>query len=233
MRPVARPHERPVEKLIGDAVMAALEVSVACTITLTSSRWLLAPELQAHGVGGPQADRACEVVPGTVERPVMDVGYFPSRARRVRSGDARRTRTELRRVATSSTRRGAVAAARSSSGRGRSGQDGAARGSAARAVNCGCSPRPGSNPSPSCRSEPPRAPPPAARPAAADPGVPGRALAAALALEDGEPDALAVGAGTLSLLVEAADGVPCSSCSTMPTGSTVRLSRPSRSPRVA
>ncbi len=32
-----------------------------------------------------------------------------------------------------------------------------------------------------------------------------RALAAALALEDGEPDALAVGAGTLSLLVEAAE----------------------------
>ncbi len=35
-----------------------------------------------------------------------------------------------------------------------------------------------------------------------------RALAAALALEDGEPDALAVGAGTLSLLVEAAEQSP-------------------------
>jgi DNA-binding CsgD family transcriptional regulator len=35
-----------------------------------------------------------------------------------------------------------------------------------------------------------------------------RALAAALALEGGEPDALAVGAGTLSLLVEVAEEVP-------------------------
>ena len=35
-----------------------------------------------------------------------------------------------------------------------------------------------------------------------------RALAAALALEGGQPDALAVGAGTLSLLVEVAEEVP-------------------------
>ncbi len=35
-----------------------------------------------------------------------------------------------------------------------------------------------------------------------------QALAAALALEEGEPDALSVGAGTLSLLVEAADEAP-------------------------
>ena len=35
-----------------------------------------------------------------------------------------------------------------------------------------------------------------------------RAVAAALALEDGEPDALSVGAGTLSLLVEAAEAAP-------------------------
>jgi DNA-binding CsgD family transcriptional regulator len=43
------------------------------------------------------------------------------------------------------------------------------------------------------------------------PGLPGpqaRALGAALALEEGEPDALAVGAGALSLLVELADEAP-------------------------
>ncbi len=40
------------------------------------------------------------------------------------------------------------------------------------------------------------------------PASQGRALAAALALEDGKPDTLSVGAGTLSLLVEAADERP-------------------------